>query len=407
VQTWHCFWVLALGLAVGCRAESPAVISVEPEFAASPGSGEPNLHATSDGRVILTWLEPANADLVALRLAVREAGTWSEPQTVIESDRFFVNWADFPSLIALDDGSWLVHWLEKVPGSTYAYHVQLALSHDDGATWSGSFKPHRDDSPQEHGFVSMAPLEGGSAALVWLDGRAMGSAGHGAEHDLDRGEMSLRATSITSDGELGPDVLLDSRTCDCCQTGLVRTKAGLVAAYRDRSEEEIRNIAIVRNVQGAWTDPVHVADDDWYYPGCPVNGPQLSAQGDTVAVAWFTAPERQPAVNVAYSFDSGHSFGPPLRVDAGDPIGRVDIELLSSGSAVVSWIERAADAARVNVRKVGPDGSLGAVYTVSETTGARSSGFPRLAVIADEVVVAWTAADAGGVVRTSALRLLN
>ncbi len=178
----------------------------------------------------------------------------------------------------------------------------------------------------------MAPVGDGFAAGVWLDGRGMTAAAADAEPE---GAMSLRATTVGRDGGLGPDVRLDDRTCECCQTSLVRTRRGLVAAYRDRSEREIRDIAVVRFVDGAWTPPSFVAVDSFYFPGCPVNGPQLSARGDTVVVAWFTAPERRPAVYAAYSFDGGASFGRPQRVDDGDPLGRVDVELLPDGRAAV------------------------------------------------------------------------
>ncbi len=394
-------------LATGCEANIPILSLGEIEFSAGPGSAEPNLHATPDGRVLLTWLAPLGDDRHALRVAVRSRDRWSEPTTIHESDRFFVNWADFPSLVELRDGAWLVHWLEKVAGGTYAYHVRTAISKDGGASWGAPITPHRDDSPTEHGFVSMVPLEGGAAALIWLDGRAMRVEGAEGHEGIDMGEMSLRATTIDSDGLLGADVLLDSRTCECCQTSLVQTTGGLVAAYRDRSEEEIRDIAVVRYVDGSWTEPTRVAADNWYYPGCPVNGPQSAARGDTLAVAWFTAPERKTAVFVAYSFDGGASFQPPIRVDDADALGRVDIELMSDNSAVVAWLERNESAAEIRVRLVTPTGMPGAPAVVAQTSEARASGFPHIARTADanEVLVAWTAIEENGGVRVASVRL--
>lgn len=397
-----CAVVLAAAwAAAGCGPEATRLVVGEVEYSAGDGSVEGNMYATPDGRVLLTWLEPVGQGRHTLRVAVRETGRWSDPKTIVESDRFFVNWADFPSVVELSDGSRLAHWLEKSVGGTYAYGVKLALSQDGGATWSGSITPHRDESATEHGFVSMVPWEDG-AALVWLDGRAMRTDADAGEQEeggeLDLGEMSVRATTIGSDGVLGPDVLLDSRTCECCQTALARTSDGLLAAYRDRSESEIRNIAVVRLVDGTWTEPRHVADDNWYYPGCPVNGPQLSARGNTVVIAWFTAPEHEPAVYAAFSYDGGASFSPAMRVDDGDPLGRVDVEMLDDGSAVITWLERSEAAAEVRVRLVHPDGTSGASQMVAETSEARASGFPRMARAGDGVVVAWTSVgDDGGV----------
>ncbi len=396
---------LVMSLCAACGADRTHLAVGEVEFRGPPGSGEPNLYGTGDGRAVLTWFEPSGADAYALRVSAREAGTWSQPRTIVEGDQFFVNWADFPSLVELIDGRWLVHWPEKVAETTYAYHVRLAISSDGGASWGPAGAPHRDESPTEHGFVSMVPLPEGGAALVWLDGRQM-AAGGAAEHGhLDPGDMSLRATTIGAERAFGPDVLLDGRTCECCQTSLAMTGKGLIAAYRDRSESEVRNISVVRKIGDSWTKPAHVADDDWAYPGCPVNGPQLSASGDTVAVAWFTAPEEQAQVKAAFSFDGGATFGPAFRIDDGEPLGRVDVVWVESGAVLVSWMERAGAGAEIRVRMVRADGAFEASRTVAETSGARASGFPRMARTEDAVIVAWTEVGESGGVRVAELRV--
>jgi hypothetical protein len=391
-----------------CQSSEPRLEVDAVEFATPAWSVGPNTVATADGRVILTWLEPSGEETHALRFAVRDSAGWSPAATIRDSDQFFVNWADFPSLTVLADGTWLVHWLEKVEGGSYAYHVKLALSNDEGATWSEPFSPHRDASATEHGFVSMVPRDDGDAALVWLDGRQMAGEHLGGEHEgLELGEMSLRATTVSAAGVLGADVLLDSRTCECCQTALVQASGGLVAAYRDRGESEIRDIAIARSVADGWAAPEVVWRDEFYYPGCPVNGPQLAADGDDVVVAWYTAPEQRARTHVAFSHDGGTTFGPPIRIDASDPLGRVDVELLDDGTAIVAWLERTEAAAEVRARLVKPDGWMGDLLTVSRTSESRGSGFPRMARAGDAVVIAWTLTGDDGGVRAAAIRVLR
>ncbi len=376
---------LLLGCGAGERTSAPAL-----EFSAPPGSGEPNLTRTADGAAVLTWLEPVGEGRHALRVAARTAGQWSAPRTIVASDSFFVNWADFPSLVVLPDGAWIAHWLARVPGGVYAYHVRLAVSRDRGATWTPPITAHNDTSPQEHGFVSMVPWDDSTAALVWLDGRDMALAGPTEEA---QGDMTLRSRTVTTGGTLGPEALLDGRTCECCQTALVRTGGGLLAAYRDRSPEEIRDIAVVRWVDGAWTAPARVAADQWHYPACPVNGPSLSASGDTVAIAWYTAPDGEPRVFAAFSFDGGASWGTARRVDEGRPLGRVDIELLPDGGAVLTWLESGPQAAEVRARRIPLAGPPSRSWLVTPTAEARSSGFPRLLRLGDELLFAWTVPD--------------
>ena len=382
-------WSGLVALLITCTADA-APPAPEVEFSGPPGSAEPNLALTPNGAAVLTWLEPAVERRHALRVAVRAAGRWSEPRTITESDSFFVNWADFPSLVVLADGSWIAHWLARVPGGVYAYHVRLAVSRDRGATWSQPITAHRDRSPQEHGFVAMVPWDDSTAALVWLDGREMKLTG---PSDEGEGDMTLRFATVTSGGRLGAEALLDARTCECCQTALARTTGGLIAAYRDRSPEEIRDIAVVRRVSGTWTAPVRVADDNWHYPGCPVNGPALASLGDTVAIAWFTAARNEPRVFAAFSADGGATWGPPVRLDGGHPVGRVDVELLGGAAALVTWLETAGARTDVRARRVEANGRAGRPWRVAESAQARSSGFPRLLRLGDEILFAWTGAE--------------
>lgn len=393
-------WVLAAGCASGSAGE-PMLSDVE--LSLGPGSAEPNLFAASDGRVVLTWHERVAERRYALRVAQRENGRWSEPRTIAEGDGFFVNWADFPSLVELADGSWIVHWLQKSAPGTYAYHVALSRSPDKGASWGSALTPHRDVSPTEHGFVSMVPWKDG-AALVWLDGRAMtgeGATGSGEGHAMPGGNMSIRFTTVGAGGKLGEELVIDDRTCECCQTALARTTSGLVAAYRDRSEGEIRDIAIARYADGKWSEPRHVAKDNWHFPACPVNGPSLSAKGDTVAIAWFTAPNGEHQVNVAFSTDAGATWTAPISAGDERPLGRVDIELLSGDAAMVSWLETGRRQAEVRMRRVERGGSVGRASLVARSNESRSSGFPRMVRVGNEILFAWTETGEEGGVRVA------
>lgn len=355
---------------------------------AAAGSGEPNLTVGPDGRVYLSWIEPAADSAHALRFSVLEGDQWSAPRTVASGRGWFVNWADFPAMAVLPGNRLAAHWLQKSGTSTYAYDVRVAVSPDGGATWTQGTVPHTDGTASEHGFVSMWPARGDSVALVWLDGRKYGASED--EHDL-KNEMTLRYTTVGMDGRAAPDREIDGRVCDCCQTGMAMTASGPLVVYRDRSPDEVRDIYVTRMVNGAWTEgrPVHA--DGWVMPACPVNGPQADADGQRVAVAWFTAADSTPAVKLAFSTDGGATFAAPVRVDGGNPEGRVDVQLLADGGALVSWIERMGETeAAVRVRRVGPDGRMGEPRTLAASTSARSTGFPRMVRAGDDLVFAWT-----------------
>jgi hypothetical protein len=302
---------------------------------------------------------------------------------------FFVNWADFPSVLTAPDGSLWVHWLQRERGPGLAYGVRVARSTDGGETWSDPWTPHEDGTPTEHGFVSLFPFDDG-VGLVWLDGRKYAP---GTDGTPPTREMTVRFRQV-SRGVPGPEVLLDGRACDCCQTDVALADAGPVVVFRNRTEEEVRDIHVMRFASGRWTEGGPVHEDGWVIGGCPVNGPAVAARGGDVAVAWFTAPGDEPRVLVARSADGGVSFGAPTRVDEGNPAGRVDLVMHPDGALSVVWLERTGgDAAEVLLRSLGPDGHASASVPVTTSTAARASGFPRMALVPwapNSVLVAWT-----------------
>ncbi|MYI84671.1 MAG: exo-alpha-sialidase [Rhodothermaceae bacterium] len=370
---------------------------------AGPGSTTPSLHTTNEGVVLLSWVEPHVEGGHVLRFSRLEHDAWSAPKTIAQGEDWFVNWADFPSLISLDDGTLAAHYLVKSAEATYAYDVHVTQSLDGGQTWSPSVIPHTDGTQTEHGFVSMLPASDGRLFAAWLDGRETGGGhdGHGP-----RGAMTLRAATLNHAGTLYDETLLDERICECCQTSAARTTNGLVVAYRDRSDEEIRDIAVVRWQNGTWSTPQTVHEDRWHILGCPVNGPALAAAGDQIALAWFTAAQDTRRIKLSFSADEGLSFGAPVQVDDGSPIGRLDTILLQDGSALVSWIENTDDGAEIRVRRVYPDGTPDASSVVAATSASRASGVPRITRNGNAVYIAWTEAGTPPSVRTAVAKLL-
>ena len=346
---------------------------------------EPSLHTDPDGRLLMSWTE-ANKSSFAVKIAVLENGTWSEPRTVVTSPELFVNWADSPSVAAFGDGTLIAHWLQKSGHSSYAYDVKIVLSRDDGVTWSPPVVPHGDGTKTQHGFVTLVPFAG-EVVAVWLDGRAYDGAL--MEAGAIEGQMQLRSAVIKPDGTLTSDVAIDFTTCSCCQTSAAVAGDALLVAYRDRSNEEIRDISVTAFRDGRWLAPVQVNHDNWEISGCPVNGPAIDAISDQVVVAWFTGADDVPAVKVVFSGDAGASFSEALRIDNGEPIGRVDALLLYDGTALISWVEWQGTDEVLLVCHVTPDG-CGSTNQLTVNSERNSINFPQMASTPEGFYVAWT-----------------
>ncbi len=390
LMTQVVFWTTILVYTFSC--EPPPFEVRELQSPAGQGARYPNLFLSEEQTVLLSWLEPSNDTSYALKMSELNGEKWAQPRTIFRGDRFFVNWADFPSIFQVNGDTLAAHWLYKAGEGTYEYDVLVALSVDRGASWSEPVSPHRDGVLAEHGFVSFfSPGLSGEQhtvdfGMVWLDGRSM-------NYDMENhtaGPMALYATLISSNMKLQPEIRLDDRVCECCPTSALTLGNTTLIAYRDRSEDETRNIQIVRNVEGQWAEPFAVHADGWKLPGCPVNGPALAGEGQKAAVAWFTAPNGTSQVNVSFSADRGASFGKPVRVDGGNPLGRVDVEWISSSRAVVSWIEMAGEEAEVRIRTVSSGGSMGNTAIVGNIDPGRGSGYPRIIAVAGQMIVVWT-----------------
>lgn len=341
---------------------------------AGEASGPVNLYSGS--KLFLTWVEKTGPKRHELRFATREAGGWSKPTTIAGGENWFVNWADFPSLVELADGTLAAHWLERNGADQYSYNLRVARSADSGKTWSVFFAPQPKAHNAYTGFVSMMPSPAG-LAMAYLAPKETAGGGH---------DTKLHFAEFRSDGSPVSDSAVDLDVCSCCQTGVAWTDSGPVVVYRDHAKE-VRDISIVRRVGKTWTAPAVVHADNWKIPGCPVNGPAIAAQGKRVAVAWYTGGEK--AVKLAFSADSGATFSKPLRIDGGSPEGRVDLILTPTG-AVVSWLERKDDRQmELRARAAAQDGRLGAPATVATLPAGRSSGFPRMKSWNGKLWFAW------------------
>ncbi|MEA2572305.1 MAG: hypothetical protein QOI24_4306 [Acidobacteriota bacterium] len=398
--------LLAALAAVACTEESRPIVATKHRTPAphpsadlvvtairvpfSGASVEPNIAADRNGGFVVSWIEKATS---SFSFAPYRDGNWFQPR-MITHGRLLVNKADFPSIAVAPEGTLYAQWIETKGEAT---SIRVAQSTDNGATWSAPLRPHADVA-SEFGFASLLPAHDRSAHVIWIDGAKA------AQQTASDAENELHAATIDAAGKLSAAVTLDPRVCDCCQTAAAMTDDGPVVAYRDRSADEVRDIQVVRLTLEGWTQPKTLHADGWKIAACPVNGPQLDANGKNVVAAWFTDAGNHARVNVAFSRDSGANFGAPTVVDDGKPLGHVDVALLDDGSAIVTWLEQSGDKTRIEARRIGNDGTRGNATIVAETTSSAAVGFPRLAVSKQNVAVVWNGGGTEPSIRMATIR---
>jgi hypothetical protein len=105
-----------------------------------------------------------------------------------------------------------------------------------------------------------------------------------------------------------------------------------------------------------------------------------------LAIAWFSMPDKNGQVNVIFSEDGGTTFKKPIRIDEGNPIGRVDVVMLDEKTAMVSWMEGTV----IKAVKVTADGTKQSSIQIASSSESRSSGFPQMTRSGKRLIFAWT-----------------
>jgi hypothetical protein len=383
--------VTCLGLIAGhayVGPEKPRTAAVTAmSLPAGPEAGMYSLANDGAKGALVSWLEPSSRGR-ALKFASYDGRAWSAPRTIVEGEDLFSNWADHPSVTRLADGRLAAQWPvinRPAPKGSYNNSMRIAVSRDHGASWQEVFADGKDNVHSYSGFVSLLPGARGLRAVYLTPPRPI-------SHDPADHRMTLSHMSTTRDGKASGPTVIDADTCSCCPTAIAETSKGPIAAYRDHEPGEIRDIAIVRLIDGAWTAPRPVHRDGWEIHGCPTNGPDIAASGMDVAVAWFTAAGGTPRLKVAFSTDAGATFGTPVIVDDADAVGRPAVVRLSDGAVAVAWLAQLRQdqtKGELRLRRVTSRGALGPTISVGAASPGRSSGMPHMIRINGSLLLVW------------------
>ena len=361
-------------------------------FDSGNGSSTPHLSVGPSGPV-MSWVR-SDKGVSRLYFSIWGGSAWSNATLVASGDNWFGNWADFPSVTPISGDLWAAHWLVESADLYYAYDVFVSISEDAGSTWQSARKIHLDDTASEHGFVSLFD-DAGSVGVVWLDGR------NTVRENVPKAErgMTLRSARLSAEGQISNSLVIDSFACDCCGTDVVATSQGPMVVYRDRTENEVRDITAAHLSDSAWRKPHPVGNDNWVIEGCPVNGPAIDSRGDNVVVAWYTRAQDRSRVNMAWSDNGGLEFSNTLEIAGSGTQGRVDVSMLGKSRAAISWLEvRPGDDETRLMLRIVDRSDFALVSGAGDSTpvelayleNSRSAGFPQMVAYDGKLFLAWT-----------------
>ena len=264
----------------------------------------------------------------------------------------------------------------------------FSRSADSGKTWSPAESLAADFSKVEHSYLSGVVLDSGAVGATWLVGR------EAAKTPYPAGHYHLMAAMLSPDGRYSGEKLIDDNVCTCCPTSTISLGNKMLISYRDRTDQEIRDMDTVGFDENLKIDgPYSVHHDGWHINACPTNGPALDTKNGKVVITWYTAAT-VPLLLFASSVDGGKHFSSPEEI-SGIPatVGHPAVALLADGSSIVAWIESGNPESHLLARLIRNDGNL---EPAVEIASGSAFGYPSMRAQGDGVLLAWMQADKSG-----------
>lgn len=325
----------------------------------------PRLSST-ENTLLLSWVETSSS-IKQLKYSMYDNKQWSEAKTAAFGANWFINYADFAKVEAVDDQHFIASWLEQTSRVSTQYQFKIKQSFDAGKTWLATTSPLAINDG-ERGFISAVKVDD-NVIFTWIS--QVGDA------------YQIHSSMLNANNQWSDTLVVDNASCSCCHTDMAAQGNRALTVYRDRTKNEIRDIAISSFQHKKWQAPKVIHHDGWEINGCPVNGPSISANDDSLAIIWYTFAKNIPQVKLLTQLNS--SLNKVTVLDE-KGIGYVDSAMVNYVTVILSWLAL-TDELSLNMQTVSLlNGSLGA--KMSFKINQETLGFPSITVFDEQLFVA-------------------
>jgi len=333
-------------------------------FEASSSLKTPRLSSTQNS-LVLSWVD-TSASITQLRFSVYRDKQWSQAFTAAKGQNWFVNYADYAAVTAIDEQHFIASWLEQSSKTGTQYQFKIKQSFDAGKTWLATTSPLvvKDG---EHGFISVLKKDN-DAFFTWIS--QVGS------------DYQILSSALNADNQWSANHVVDDSSCSCCHTDMAAQGSRVLSVYRNRTKDEIRDIALNSYQNQQWSIAAVIHNDGWKINGCPVNGPSISANEDSTIIVWHTFAKNIPQVKLLTQH-KGRQSRVILLDEQG--IGYTDSAIVDDEMALISWLS-ISDDVLMKIQAINLlDGSLGNIkrFKIDQQT----IGFPSIAVFDEQLFV--------------------
>jgi hypothetical protein len=243
-------------------------------------------------------------------------------------------------------------------------------------------------------FPALATAAGGRVLAFWLDSR----------HVAHAEDPSDLYAAVTADGGRTWSAdrrLFGGQVCECCQPVAVQGAGAVLLSSRHvdgagHRDPIVSRVALDLQSVGA---PARIGTRRWEIEGCPMKATALAAAGERAYVAWYSHADEPAGVWFAISEDGGRSFdaGRPLHPQAAVADAPV-IAVGRAGRVAVAWHAKAGGERRIYVVQ---SLDMGKNFTapVAVSAGEEPAGYPSIAAVGDQLLLAWQQGTAGYAMR--------
>ena len=245
----------------------------------------------------------------------------------------------------------------------------------DGETWTDNELDIPVSDTGELGFIKLFAI-GGNLHISWIEGY---------ENHSRLVAANLSSKNINK-------VVLDSKVCDCCPYSVTNINQDSVAlAYRDRSDEELRNIRVIKFDSSLKPSEIVLKQNDWHTESCPMNGPSLIRSHEGLSLAWYSILQSKGRVFYAHSSDLNtfQTFNPMDGLQGSS--GRVSLTNISEEKVLLSWVGPDENGkGRIWARPITIRGEGGPTFELAGMNLSLKSGYPTLSSNDDKTYITWT-----------------
>lgn len=287
-----------------------------------------------------------------------------------------------PEILATPDGRVFVSWSEADDGRPA---LRVAWSGDGGETFSAPVGVPAGVSPPPQLRAHLHVDGAGQVRLFWID--PMDLAG---DPDRAPGGALYMAELPPAPGAELAVQRLSSVVCECCRLATVTLADGTPLLFgRFVFPGSVRDPALLRlPAAGGAPELQRTSVDDWELAACPDHGPALAVAGERQHLLWFTQGRERQGLHYAHTDDLGRTLSVPLPVgERGRLPGHGDV-LAAGDTVVLAWRQFDGRSASVHVMESRDGGaSFGPPRQLAAAAGA--TDYPFLHADAGRAWLSW------------------